>query len=282
MIEATQPALFFCFGQAKSGTTLLQCALNLHPQVSCPSEHNFSNLSALIGQAFEWYNDHLKVWDRRTGGQGATLLNADTARPVLRVAVETIVRQAAGDKMIAGANDNSVLQHLRIFDRLFEHPKMIAIFRNPIDQGLSVWHHNLRLADEEQDPRHREITAPHGDLPGWLRFRAEQFRTEVGDWRAFVAGRDHVHTLRYEELVVNRVATLRGVFEFLGASAEDRLIQPIAAATEFETMRGRARYPGFFRRAGIDLGGEEVSSELRRELLWQCADALAWLGYQGL
>jgi hypothetical protein len=279
MIQSSERTLFFCFGQAKSGTTLLQCAMNLHPEVSCPSEHNFTNLSALMAQALETYNKHLELMDRRTGGQGATLIDTDTAAQAFRATVEAIVRQAAGHKRIMGANDNSMLGNFRIYDRLFEHPKLIAIFRNPIDQGLSAWHHNLRLADEEQDPIHRQLVERHGELSRWLRYRAEEFRTEVDDWRAFVAGRDHVYTLRFEDLVTNRLQRLRDVYAFLGASVEDRLIEPIVAATAFETMRAGARYPGFFRRAGLDLGGEEVSAELRRELLEQCAEAMAWLGY---
>jgi hypothetical protein len=280
MTSPSRPTLFFCFGQAKSGTTLLQFALNSHPQVACPSEHNFTTLSALLAQAFETYNKHLEIMDRRTGGQGATLINTDTARQAFRATVETILRQAAGDKPIMGANDNSMLGNLRIYDKLFEHPKMIAIFRNPIDQGLSAWHHNLRLADEEQDPIHREMAQKHADPATWLRYRVEEFKTEVEDWRAFAAGRDHVYTMRFEDLVTNRLQRLRDVFAFLGASVEDRLIEPIVAATAFETMRARARYPGFFRRAGLDLGGTEVSADLRRELLEQCAEAMAWLGYE--
>jgi hypothetical protein len=280
MSQSPRRTLFFCFGQAKSGTTLLQFALNSHPEVSCPSEHNFTTLSALMAQAFETYNKHLELMDRRTGGQGATLINTDTAAPAFRATVESIVRQAAGHKPIMGANDNSMLGNLRIYDRLFEHPRMIAIFRNPLDQGLSAWHHNQRLAAEEHDPIHRELLQKHGDLAGWLRHRAREFKAEVDDWRAFTAGREHAYTLRFEELVTNRLQSLREVFAFLGASVEAAVIEPIVAATSFETMRASARYPGFFRRAGLDLGGEEVSAELRRELLDECTDAMSWLGYR--
>jgi Sulfotransferase domain len=184
-------------------------------------------------------------------------LRTDTAARAFRATVESIVGQAAGHKTIVGANDSSMLGNLRIYDRLFEHPRMIAIFRNPIDQGLSAWHHNQRLADEEHDPSHRALMEKYGDLPGWLRHRAEEFKTELDDWRDFTAGRDHVYTIRFEDLVTNRLQRLREVFAFLGASVEDRLIEPIVAATAFETMRARARYPGFFRRAGLDLGARK-------------------------
>lgn len=277
--SSSDRSLFFCFGPAKSGTTLLQYALNLHPQVSCPSEHNFTNLRASLGQVLAAYNETLGTVDRRTGGQGATLVSVATGTQVFRAAVEAIVRQAAGDKSIMGANDNSILRNLPLYDEVFEHPRMIAIFRNPIDQGLSGWHHNLRLAAEENDPRHRESLARHVDLAGWLRHRAAHFAATVRAFRAFAEQRDHVHAVRFEDLVVHRVQTLRRVFTFLGASADDVLLQPIVAATTLEAMRGRSRYPAFFRRGATDYGLHEVSPELRRELLEQCADAMAWLGY---
>lgn len=280
MSPAVPRSLFFCFGPPKSGTTLLQVALNSHPEVSCPSEHNFTILSELLGQALSAYNENLSVVDRRTGGQGATLIDDVTAARVFRGTVETIVQQAAGEKPIMGANDNSVLRNLPLYDQVFGHPKMIAIFRNPIDVGLSAWHHNLRLAEEEKDPRHREMMSRHGDLSGWLRHTAEQFRVKAECWRSFSAGRDNVYTLRFEDLVRDRAHSLRQVFAFLGAAVQDRVIEPIVAATAFDSMRRRSPYPGFFRRAATDLGGEEVSAQLRHELLESCADAMAWLGYR--
>src|SRR5262249_36736625 len=145
-VSSSERTLFFCFGLPKSGTTLLQRALNMHPQISCPSEHDFSGLRAAMQRVFEGYNKSLRVVDRRTGGQGATPVNPQTVEQVFRAAVEAIVWQAAGEKKIMGANDNTILENLHAYDQLFEHPKMVAIFRNPIDRALSAWHHNLRLA----------------------------------------------------------------------------------------------------------------------------------------
>ena len=89
-------------------------------------------------RVFEGYNKSLRVVDRRTGGQGATPVNPQTVEQVFRAAVEAIVWQAAGEKKIMGANDNTILSNLHAYDQLFEHPKMVAIFRNPIDQALSA------------------------------------------------------------------------------------------------------------------------------------------------
>src|SRR5215472_3366949 len=95
-VSSSERTLFFCFGLPKSGTTLLQRALNMHPQISCPSEHDFSGLRTAFQRLFEGYNRGLQVADRRTGAQGATPVNSQTVEQVFRTAVEAIVRQAAG------------------------------------------------------------------------------------------------------------------------------------------------------------------------------------------
>jgi hypothetical protein len=277
--SSSERTLFFCFGLPKSGTTLLQRALNMHPQISCPSEHNFSDLGAAIQQLFKGYNRSLQVMDRRTGGQGATPVNPQTVEQVFRAAVEAIVRQAAGKKKIMGANDNTILRNLHAYDQLFEHPKMVAIFRNPIDRALSAWHHNLRLAEEEKDPRHREMMTRHGDLDSWLRLLTQQFTARVDEWRQFVAGREHTFTVTFEDLVNKRAQRLRELFTFLGANASELVVEPIVAATDFKLMRDQSRHPGFFRRAAVDMGDNEIGTDLRSELLAQSADALTWLGH---
>jgi hypothetical protein len=280
MNGADRRTLFFCFGPAKSGTTLLQRALNLHPEVSCPSEHDFTNLSAALENVFASYNNSLQIVDRRTGAQGATLLDNPTAIRIFKAAVRAIVEQAAGAKSIAGANDNRILLNLQAFDSMFDSPRMIAIFRNPIDSGMSAWHHNLRLAEEEHDASHREFVSRHGGLDGWLRHVTEDFVARVANWRHFVQDRDHVHTALYEDLVADRPRSLRGVFAFLGARTDDATIASIVAATDFESMRRRSAQPGFFRRGAVDMGAGEVTPELRRELLARAGEAMHWLGYR--
>lgn len=272
--------LFFCFGPPKSGTTLLQRALDLHPEVSCPAEHNFALLHKGMTNLLGDYNKNLQTVDRRTGGQGATLIEDDAVNAIFKSAIEIIVHRAARGKAILGANDNGIMYRLSFFDELFEHPKLIAIFRNPIDQGLSAWHHNQRLAREENDPRHEQLITRFGGLEGFLRTVVEQFGRDVAGWREFSKGREHVHMVRFEDLVGERKVTLRGIFTFLGADAADATLDPIISATDLGTMRQASSNPGFFRRGGSDMGGDEVSPALRRELGALAPEALAWLGYR--
>jgi hypothetical protein len=278
--DPAQEQVFFCFGPPKSGTTLLQRALNLHPQVSCPSEHQFSHLFDCYRQLFQHYNQGLELIDRRTGGQGATLIDSDCMGEVFRATVEIIIRKAAQGKPIKGIKDNDLLSHLHYFDSFFGRCKIIVIFRNPIDQGLSLWHHNLRLAREENDPQHSNLVSRFGGLDGWLRQSAQAFVRNVNNWTTFVAGRNDVHLVRYEELVLRRKEVLRGIFTFLGADTAAATLEPIVAATDLYRMRSASSHPGFFRAGAIGLGGDEISPALRRELVRLVGHAMTRLGYR--
>jgi len=130
--------LFFCFGLPKSGTTFLQRLLNLHPDISCPSEHQLESLRRNFELLFSEYNKALANVDSRTGGQGPTPVSADAVNEIFRHAVETMARDAAGGKRIAGLNDNGAARNLDFYDALFARPVMIAIFRNPFDMAVSA------------------------------------------------------------------------------------------------------------------------------------------------
>lgn len=272
--------LFFCFGPPKSGTTLLQRMLNLHPEVSCPSEHIFHQVHKGMKDLFKNYNQLLRLIDRRTGGQGATLIMPEIVDLIFCEAVRAIIHQAANGKAIMGANDNTMLHHLDFYDEWFEQPRMIAIFRNPIDQGLSGLHHNLRLAREENDPRHEQLVTQHGGPEGFLRKNMRLFVRDVDTWRTFSAGRKNVYMVRYEDLVADRKAAAREIFSFLNADIRDEILDPIVAATDIDQMRVASSNPEFFRRGASDMGREELRSDLRRELAGLAGEALEWLGYR--
>lgn len=229
---------------------------------------------------FGEFNKVLQLYDRRTGGQGAALVGGRSVNAVFRSALETMMCDAAGGKTIVGANDNNIIANLEFFNELFDQPRLVAIFRNPIDQGLSAWHHNLRLAQEENDPRHSEIVTQHGDLAGWLRESARIFVQHVDRWCAFSAGRDNVYMVHYEDLVTRRAETLRGIFSFLGAEADGAILDRIVAETDIKRMRSVSRNPEFFRAGSIDRGAGEVTRQLRAELSEMIADAMEKIGYE--
>ena len=177
--------IFLCFGPPKSGTTFLQRTLNLHPEVSCPSEHKFNLLIDLLKQQLPNYNKALQILDTRTGGQGATIITEQTQTAILRAVIREIILSAANGKPIVGANDNDAIADLPYYDQLLDQPKMIGIFRNPIDRAISAWHHNLRLAEVEKDPSHRQMMMKYGGYDEWLVAVARMFHGEVTKVRAF-------------------------------------------------------------------------------------------------
>ncbi len=140
---------FLCFGYPKSGTTFLQRMLDLHPQVSCPAEQSFSTLARCIDNDARAYNEALKITDRRTGGQGAPVWGKNTSDRVFAAIINALAKDFSKGKPIYGLNDNGVVQRPKFYDEILGRPRMIAIFRNPVDQALSAWRHNTRLAREE-------------------------------------------------------------------------------------------------------------------------------------
>ena len=281
-IKPQSSQLFFCFGPPKSGTTLLQRALNLHPQVSCPSEYDSRFLHEGLKWVFGEFNKVLQQVDRRTGGQGASLVGGESVNMVFRSAIETMMREAAKGKSIIGANDNNIIANLEFFNELFDQPRLIAIFRNPIDQGLSAWHHNLRLAREENDPRHSQIVTQYGDLAGWLRQAAQQFKQNVAHWHDFAGGRDNVHMVCYENLVTDRKTVLREIFTFLHADTSDDVLDRIVDETNIGRMRAASRNPQFFRSGNIDMGGDQIPQRIREEILDMVSESMGMIGYSAM
>jgi hypothetical protein len=118
--------------------------LNSHPEVSCPSEHQFNflirNVAALLGA----YNKLLLEVDRRTARQGATLLTDDDVTVVLRQTLLAVIQSAGRRKgaRLIGANDNAIVSRLPLFVEMFPTARFICVVRDPWDVILSQWHHN--------------------------------------------------------------------------------------------------------------------------------------------
>ncbi len=270
--------LFFCFGPPKSGTTLLQRILDTHPEVACPSEHQFAFLHNGFATLFNNYHNLLQTVDKRTGRQGATVIDPDTMTRIFTYSIRAIIRHAARGKPIMGANDNTILKNLDLYARLFESPPMIAIFRNPIDVGISSWHHNLRLAEEE-GPEHKELVMKYGGFEGWLKQTARWFTNGVDAFKSYTEKHDNTLLVRYEDLVSNKTTVLEQIFTFLGASTHSDIIGNIVEATSFTSMKNSSSRPGFFRMASTTFGAGEVSDSLRVEIADIAAPGLEYVGY---
>jgi hypothetical protein len=76
------------------------------------------------------------------------------------------------------------------------------------------------------------------------------------------------------------MAVLSDIFSFLGAANDDATLHRIADETDISRMRAVSRNPGFFRAGAIDMGGDEITPELRRELEGMVAEPMERLGYR--
>lgn len=271
--------LFFCFGPPKSGTTLLQRALNLHPEVYCPAEHQFSFLADRLKESLEQYEKIMAIMDNRTGGQGTAPLDPAVHAELFRVAVRNILVSGSGSARIAGAKDNKIIGAMETYRKLFPDARFVVIFRNPLDVAVSAWHHNLTLAQEENNPAHKELMTRHGNLDEWVRNTARAFSTHVRAYQEFQSRNDNILMLRYEDLVNRKAEKLTEIFAFLGVSTNPEVVAGIADQSSLEKMKAQSRRKTFFRSGGIQMGGDEVSNALREEVSDIAADALNALGY---
>ncbi len=273
--------LFFCFGPPKSGTTFLQRTLNLHPQISCPSEHQFNFTVSGLEKLVHSYQNTLQLLDRRTGGQGVSLMQKSTFTNIFRCYVTAMIKEAAKNgETIIGANDNGIRNNLELYDDVFNHPRLIYIFRNPLDMAISAWHHNLRLATEENDPAHKQYVLQYGGFDGWVRQYAKWFTKDVNTYRTFSKNHRNIILVRYEDLVSQKRDTLRKIFDFLGADKSENILDSIKHKSSFSYMRKQSSNPAFFRSASTDMGAGELSAQLQRDVTEIAGDALKFLDYE--
>ncbi len=259
--------LFFCSGMPKSGTTFLQRMLDMHPEVSCPPEHQFRSLSMKIRLALKEYDEILGTIDERLGGTGLEP-HAGTLHPrLLKEAVLTMIWRSAGSKRIAGANDNiSIMERFGFYNRLFGQPRFIIIFRNPIDIALSSWHANQALAEEFDDEKHLDLMRQHGDFDDWVRYITKAYGARTRQLIAVRQASRKIYFVRYEDLVLEKKAQLAPLFRFLGAFVDGSILDRIVEQSDFTAMREASTRKSFFRSGSLAMGGDEVSASLRAEL----------------
>ncbi len=257
--------------------------LGMHPEVSCPSEQDFEAIARNIETFVPDYNKDLRVYDRRTGGQGAPTVDMNISRAILRDTILNLSRGFAGDKPVHGLNHNSVFAKLKFYDDLFESPPLICIFRDPVDRAISTWNNNHRLAKEEKDratDHLKLLENPEGTLEGYVRLQAAGFNSMVRRFCDYAEGRSNILTMRYESLVEDRMDELRRLFSFLEVDASPRVLEPIVKQSSRENMIAQSAHPAFF---GLDESGKNqttVSAEVRIQALRGCSEGLERLGYE--
>lgn len=237
--------VFFAFGIPKSGTTFLQMILNRHPEVSCPSEHQFDFLIKNVAVLLTAYNKVLVEVDRRTARQGPTLLTDDDVTVVLRHTILAIMNSAGQKKgaRLIGANDNAIIRRLPLYGEIFPTAKLICVVRDPRDTILSQWHHNLRV---EPDFRKRAK-----DLDYWTDLQSKLWQSQMAEVCRLNERAPFQKLLlitRYEDLAAGDLNSFREVFAHLGASTDLDLMAKIIEETSFSRVKRKSHQNAFFRR----------------------------------
>lgn len=266
------PRIFFTFGLPKSGTTFLQRMLNAHPEVACPPEHNLELLRSMLHSVKTHYASQLAVLDRRTGGQGLSPLG-DIVTPMMKSAITSLAEAAARGKPVFGLSDNSLIDHAEWYSSLLDHPPMIAIVRNPIDQGLSAWRHNHRLAEEESDPSHLSMfDAAGGGLEGWLGRCAELFTLAVDHYLRLAQSLPNLLIVTYEELAgAQKSSILQRMLRHLDLPDSEAVLRAMVEGSTLERMAESSAHPEFFGLGATRFGEGQVSAATRTSLLQRCA-----------
>jgi hypothetical protein len=199
---------------------------------------------------------------------------------VLRATVMIAAKAAAGEKPIFGLNANSIFNRSRLYDELFQRPKMIAIVRNPVDSAVSAWHHNKRLAIEEGDPEHEALLAnAEGTLDGYVKKRAEVFSRAVRAYLDATEGHSNFLLVRYETLVSDKKSELQRLFSFLGATTAGDLLDRIVRESAPDAMARASASAAFFGLGASGSARETASPKVREEVLRTAAPELDRLGY---
>jgi len=280
MMTAAPPQLFFCTGLPKSGTTYLRGLLNSHPQVACAEEQDLSRLGELLGEAATQYNRRAITLDLRTGGPGRPAFDKALLTDLLRAATFAILNARAAGKPIVGAKDNRLMTRMAACAAVFPEARFLCIVRNPLDRAVSAWHHNLHLAEREQDPRHRELLQRHGTLDAWALHLCRLHRADIASFAAAALPREKRLVLRYEDLVADPRPQVERLLAFLGADAGAAALSAMLAGSTLESMRATAQDPKFFRKAAVAAGAGELSAQARRQAAESFADDFARLGYR--
>jgi len=190
---------FFIVGCPRSGTTMLQQALNRHPQIAIPAETKF--FFFLLGRSLRWQAEQVQR------------INEDLRinLPVLvqRISTVTAARQlyeAMAESYLArldrcgvthfGEKSPEHLRRLADIRRVVPHGRIILLYRDGRDVALSL---------SRVPWMHPDV---YVNFAVWLWYHRLQRQAVSRGWPNLLC-------VRYEELVTEPERTLRTVLDFL-------------------------------------------------------------------
>lgn len=197
--EAGPEPLFVC-GMFRSGSTLVEQVLGTHPDVVAGGELNF--LLRLAGERLAPFPASVATLDATR----CAALAAEYRAHLATLYPESATRRYVTDKR----PDNYPL--IGLIKRLFPRAKIVHTTRHPLDNGLSIFMQHLV-------PRVAAYACDLGDIG----HHYGQYRRLMAHWNALWP--DDIFEVRYDELVREPEATLRGLFAFLGLPWDPRCLE---------------------------------------------------------
>jgi len=275
-------SLFFCGGPPKSGTTFLQRLLDIHPDVSCPSEDNLAFLANRIFSIHEAYNKNLRIVASRIGVETCPLVDINVYYQAYGNLVREIAKNRSSGEPILGVSDNGfLLNNLAPFlQNIFEGSRAILIFRNPIDTAVSAWKHNHNLYKKEGNKRHLDIMKINGklNLEEYVLSGSKQWNIKTKEHLQTARKlSDRVLVVTYEALLENKTETLKKILGFLGCTYNEAVVSRMIKNSAFDVMKSTSSNPDFFSSGEVRFGQGEVDVDTIKAAIKLSADGLKLL-----
>tara|TARA_B100000242_G_scaffold237909_1_gene177802 strand:+ start:282 stop:1142 length:861 start_codon:yes stop_codon:yes gene_type:complete len=271
--------LFFCGGLPKSGTTLLQRILDLHPEISCNSEDNLEFLAQSFLDLHKKYNIILSLLASRTGAEKYNKIDKEVFLKNFYYLIKDIaINRNKKVKFIGLSDNNFLLKNLVNLSNVFSNSKTVIIFRNPIDMALSAWDHNHRLYKKEKSEEHLNIMKIDGELNlnKYIIQRSKLWNKQVKNILLQIEKLTHKFlVINYEDLCMNKKETIKKVFQHLGCINNDEIISKVIEDSSLEKMRKTSSDSSFFNKGRINFGGNELDQLTINSAIDLCKEGLA-------
>lgn len=213
----TSPVFVLCC--ARSGSTLLRCILNSHPDYCCPPELHLAFLSQ---QLYRTYYITLKENDIRNETQSHELACKNTFRDIDRMM--TTYAQEMG-KSVWCEKSVSTIDMIDATSSIFPKASYICLYRNCLDMVASAM-------EILQQPA---IGANFG-FESFLRSRPENqvealieyWNTKIGAMLLFEQNYPGKFVrIKYESMTQDTAETLNNVFSFLGSTWNEGMLEEV-------------------------------------------------------
>ena len=270
---------FLCGGPPKSGTTLLQHCLDLHPELSCPPEVDLNFIRLSFGEVLKKFNERNEKISARTSNHPNLEMSQQLIEQVFANTLAVLSTREGVDPCNSGLSDNSIVDQLEFYTKTLCQTKFILIFRHPITTAISSWKHNHRIAQKENNPQIIDQIMRFGGLDGWVVQTAIQFSKRASVAQDLSEKNPNVKIVKYEDLVSKKRLQLIDLYNFLDVSFDGELLNLVETESDFALMRNKSANPAFYD-SGLAQDMSVLSDATYASVSQVCAETFSKLGYQ--